>query len=431
MKNIHILSAAVILFASSPAALAGSTPVDNYQPSLAVTELVQTFGIFPSPGPGGGAQGGVIGFVNSFAGNFSTGATRPAQGQLLAISQNPALFLILGTYYGGNGVNIFNLPDLQGRTIVGAGQGAGLSNQPLGVPSGSATITLGASNLPGNPGGAQPFNNREPSLPLTPLIATNGIFPSQGGGGGVTGFLGQVSYFAGNFVPSGWAVANGQLLSIAQNPALFSVIGTTYGGNGFSTFALPNLISRSAVGVGAGVALGEVFGQETTQLQTINLPGHGDQPVNNIGPSLGLHYIISLTGIFPAPGGGGFAPGNSPTLGEISLFAGNFAPSGWAFADGQTLSIPQNPALFAVLGTTYGGNGITTFDLPNLDGRTIIGAGNGFNVGELIGSNTFTLNADNLPILPTPGPRPGEGWLSLSAMSLLIALSAAFRRSCA
>ena len=61
-----------------------------------------------------------------------------------------------------------------------------------------------------------------------------------------------------------------------------------------------------------------------------------------------------------------------PFLGEISIFAGNFAPRGWAFCQGQMLSIAQNTALFSLLGTTYGGNGQTTFALPDLRGRVLV-----------------------------------------------------------
>ena len=80
--------------------------------------------------------------------------------------------------------------------------------------------------------------------------------------------------------------------------------------------------------------------------------------------AVGIHYIICIYGIFPSRGGSGSATG--PLIGEISLFAGNFAPDGWAFCDGQLLSISQNTALFSILGTTYGGDGRTTFALPDL-----------------------------------------------------------------
>src|SRR6516165_10721861 len=82
---------------------------------------------------------------------------------------------------------------------------------------------------------------------------------------------------------------------------------------------------------------------------------------------------------------------SEPYLGEIRLFSFNFAPRGWAFCQGQTLPINQNQALFALLGTTYGGNGQTTFSLPNLAGRAAISSGQGLglsphNLGESAGS---------------------------------------------
>lgn len=89
-------------------------------------------------------------------------------------------------------------------------------------------------------------------------------------------------------------------------------------------------------------------------------------------------------------------------LGEIRMFAGNYAPSGWAFCDGQLLAIAQNQALFSILGTTYGGDGRTTFGLPDLRGRVAIHPGNGpglssYSLGEKGGVETVTLTVNNLP----------------------------------
>jgi microcystin-dependent protein len=89
-------------------------------------------------------------------------------------------------------------------------------------------------------------------------------------------------------------------------------------------------------------------------------------------------------------------------LGEVKLFAGNFAPRGWAFCDGQQIAISQNTALFALLGSTYGGDGRTTFALPDLRGRVVVGPrrGNGlsnFISGQQGGSQTNTLNTSQLP----------------------------------
>ena len=91
-----------------------------------------------------------------------------------------------------------------------------------------------------------------------------------------------------------------------------------------------------------------------------------------------------------------------PFIGQVMLFAGNFAPIGWAFCNGQLMSIAENQALFAILGTTYGGDGITTFALPDLRGRAPIGAGNGRGLspqtlGESSGQQSVTLTSANLP----------------------------------
>lgn len=169
-------------------------------------------------------------------------------------------------------------------------------------------------------------------------------------------FIGSIILFAGNFAPRGWALCEGQLLPIAQNTALFSILGTTYGGNGTTTFALPDLRGRVPVGFGRGpgltnVALGEMSGSETNTLLVSNLPPHNHPlhanttttgrgvevsptnniiaqnqdatgnfapqtdttmsemsigatgsgiPVNNLQPYTGLNYIIALVGIFPS-----------------------------------------------------------------------------------------------------------------------------------
>jgi microcystin-dependent protein len=91
-----------------------------------------------------------------------------------------------------------------------------------------------------------------------------------------------------------------------------------------------------------------------------------------------------------------------PYLGEIRIVGFNYAPQGWALCNGQTLSIAQNTALFALLGTFYGGDGVTTFNLPNLQGRVPIhqGAGSGlspYNIGQIGGAERVTLTTPNLP----------------------------------
>ncbi len=173
------------------------------------------------------------------------------------------------------------------------------------------------------------------------------------------GYIAEIRMFAGNFAPRAWAFCQGQILSIAQNTALFSLLGTTYGGNGQTTFALPDFRGRVAVGTGQGpglpsINLGEVAGEPTHTLIITEMPAHnhtlqvqigladanatstegdgkilgspaaniysapntasghmggvtssigiagGSQPHNNMQPYLGMNYIICLQGIFPS-----------------------------------------------------------------------------------------------------------------------------------
>src|ERR1700733_6321870 len=92
-------------------------------------------------------------------------------------------------------------------------------------------------------------------------------------------FVAEIRIFAGNFAPFGWAMCNGQLLAISSNTALFSLIGTYYGGNGTSNFQLPDLRGRTAVCKGQGLGLssyyiGEIAGRENTTMSYSNMPMH-------------------------------------------------------------------------------------------------------------------------------------------------------------
>jgi microcystin-dependent protein len=160
-------------------------------------------------------------------------------------------------------------------------------------------------------------------------------------------FLGEVKIVGFNYAPKGWALCNGQLLPINQNQALFSLLGTNYGGNGQTTFALPNLQGRVAVHMGAGFTIGQAAGQSahtvtmgemtahnhvlsatpnagTTAVPTGNVYGKtlqntyggftnlgtmapgvvgnfgGSQPHENMMPYLTLNFCIALQGIFPS-----------------------------------------------------------------------------------------------------------------------------------
>lgn len=163
-------------------------------------------------------------------------------------------------------------------------------------------------------------------------------------------YVGEVRIFAGNFAPNGWLFCEGQLLPISENEVLFQLIGTTYGGDGESTFALPDLRGRLPLHQGAGFVLAETGGAEEITLTTNQIPSHshallavngqpgtqisptgnlpamsfnvqpyvhdapttalhpaaitptgGSQPHTNFQPYLCVNFIISLFGIFPNP----------------------------------------------------------------------------------------------------------------------------------
>ena len=88
---------------------------------------------------------------------------------------------------------------------------------------------------------------------------------------------------------------------------------------------------------------------------------------------------------------------SQPYLGEIKVVSFNFPPRGWAFCNGQLLPINQNQALFSVLGTMYGGDGVTTFGLPNLQGRTPVHMGQGITPGQAAGEASHTLTINEMP----------------------------------
>jgi microcystin-dependent protein len=110
-----------------------------------------------------------------------------------------------------------------------------------------------------------------------------------------------------------------------------------------------------------------------------------------------------------------------PYVGEIRMFGGNFAPAGWMFCNGQLLPISENETLFQLIGTTYGGDGESTFALPNLQGRVPLHQGNGFILAEQAGTETVTLTSQQIPIhnhavvastTQAQNPQPTDGVLA-------------------
>jgi len=133
-------------------------------------------------------------------------------------------------------------------------------------------------------------------------------------------FLGELKFIAWNFPPKGWAFANGQLLPINQNQALFSILGTTYGGDGQITFALPNLQGRTPVHVGDGIVLGQRGGETAHTLIVPELAAHIHVPVAN---------SAAADAATPDPSGGKVLGASSGRTGSpVQPFAANMYSSG-------------------------------------------------------------------------------------------------------
>jgi microcystin-dependent protein len=332
--------------------------------------------------------------------NFAPEGWALCTGQLMAISDGQALFDLIGTTYGGDGQGTFGLPDLQGRIAIGSGQGPGLSQRALGAFGGEEAVMLTVPQMPAHShaflastdtassdapegqvlaselafelyleadpsiplspgsitlsGASQPHTNLQPYLVVNYIISLGGAPPSEPAPEGAQPFVAEIRAFPWSFVPQGWAPCKGQLMSIAQNPMLFQLLGTWFGGDGRTTFALPNLVGQAAVGAGQGAGrssywIGESGGDQTVTLLGSESPSHGhrllaapgsgdltspaalaqpesgspymaDQtpaamlaaaavstaggsaPHNNMQPYLALNYAVALTGVFPPRG---------------------------------------------------------------------------------------------------------------------------------
>ena len=160
------------------------------------------------------------------------GGWLPADGSLLPVTQYPELFNAIGTSFGGDGQTNFMLPSLGGAAPIGTGQGNLLPPVPLGLRF--------------DAGGAWTFAGTG----LNYLINLNGVTPSPGPGWlpGREPMITEVIAYAGIQIPDGWMDAAGQLLPIAEYGMLFQLLGTRYGGDGQTNFALPNLSGMMITG---------------------------------------------------------------------------------------------------------------------------------------------------------------------------------------
>ena len=246
-------------------------------------------------------------------------------GQIISENEYLELFELMGFNYGSQGRSFPALPDLRGRRPIGGQPGQGEVN---------------ASGGGGNPG----------------FLGTNFILCAKGSTGlRDSGTLpSTVLPWPSEMIPEGWLKCDGQLLPIAGNEMLFSLLGTIYGGDGRTNFALPDLRKRVPIGAGQ---------REGSPDYLLGKSGSAKTGADKQGSTV-FQYIINAEQRYPGQAGGG-----SPFLGMVVPWAASFAPRGWAMCHGQLLPIASNQALFALIGTTYGGDGETTFALPDLRAR--------------------------------------------------------------
>lgn len=375
----------------SPSAIAAAgdgVPHDNMQPYLPISFIIAMQGVSPH-----GSLPPMLGEIRLFPYSLVPAKWLPCDGQILALQDYPDLLAVIGTYYGGDGFRTLALPDLRGRAplhadashplgwrggeethtltldqmgghghLAVASAGAATSGQPAGrVWAASPEFAYRSGPLDQNMaeqaldsvGGGLSHTNMQPYLALNHCIGAGGETDEE-----VQAFLGEIRQFAGYKAPDGWLFCNGQTLKVVENTALFSVLGTYYGGDGKETFALPDLRGAVAIhhGQGGGLtprSLGQRGGAVATFLTEKFLPAHthaarcgalaeqaspagrvwsatvggrvggtplyadtadapmapglvvtagGSQPHNNMQPSLALNFIIAIRGIYPNRG---------------------------------------------------------------------------------------------------------------------------------
>ena len=196
---------------------------------------------------------GYIGTLSVFAGNFAIRGCALAQGQLLDVSSNTALFAILGTTYGGDGRSTFALPDTRGRSVIGVGTGPGLSTISLGQEGGSETVTLTVANMPAH------THDATAEVEVSGLDALlNAYQPANGNGKNATG----------------------------SDQYINAALATTLSDD------VPN-VTLSAMSVDI------VVGDDPSGTVTVESAG-GGTAVNIRNPYIGMNWLIQIAGLFPS-----------------------------------------------------------------------------------------------------------------------------------
>lgn len=324
----------------------------------------------------------IIGEIRIVGFNFAPRGWADCDGRLLPIAKHSALFSILGTVYGGDGRTTFGLPDLRGRSPVHPGTDTTNRVLRLGQKSGGGKAAPAANAR----------NLAVYGLGLRYVIALQGTFPSRSKRASADRYVGEVVMFAGNFSPNGWLPCEGQELVASENKVAFSVLGTTYRGTK-SIFHVPDMRGRVLVHAGHGRGMGPLDLGRVERGTALGVPTSGSTAGVTLPSQLGIRHLIVMDGVHPS---GDVEPS---FLAEIRIFAGKVTPRGWIPCDGALLAISQHNALFSLYGTIFGGDGRTTFGIPDLRGRRSVGSGRGpglepMRLGQrwkLVAANTTSL----------------------------------------
>lgn len=278
-------------------------PVSNVQYGQHMQYLINLGGVYPSSQAEAPSLA-TLGTIYPFAGSVVPAGFVPCVGQLLPINQFEELFVVIGNRFGGDGVTNFQLPDFSNAIPVGAG-----GSFALGEVFGTSATVLLNDMVPASPGataGAVPVSTYQPSLAINFAICTDGLYETLSTGG--VSVAGQVVMFAGSSLPEGWLLCEGQQLRISDFQELYGLLGTQFGGDGQTYFALPDLRDRAVIGSGPQYTIGETLGQAANYITTWNLPEFnvrvpGLTLANDSGASGGDHvtnaFTLDVSGVWP------------------------------------------------------------------------------------------------------------------------------------
>ncbi|MGC4130385.1 MAG: tail fiber protein [Bergeyella sp.] len=254
-------------------------------------------------------------------------------------------------------------------------------------------------------------------------------------------YTSEISLFAFDFAPVGWAKCEGQLLQVINHLDLYSLLGNRFGGDGVKTFALPDLRGKVIIGSGAGYPAFISEGSSVHQLTIQEMPKHrhgavassenadaatpmdnfwaadtgytqttnsqmstkalsntgGNQPHDNMSPYLSLNYCICLKGIHPTES----FNDDEEFTGVVKALCTPLVPNNWLFCDGREVPVARYANLFSIIGYTYGGSK-DTFCLPDLRGRAAVNFGEteeltSYKLGEKAGEKEVKLTTPQLP----------------------------------